>query len=199
MLRGIAERAPFLSDGLLEIVARQLKLRRRHMSAHNAVHRAAFPMIRGILQPGNVLPVNRAVVHRRTGDFVVGGGQVDLRGRERQIILPGDGVSRSAKGIAAVLDMIHGTFGKAEASRRCLVADPAFFFHYIGGNDAPAVFQDNRVGQRQAGKQQHRQCGKQAVWPGFASDSHNLSLTNAVGWSLLAVADACLKLLQFQA
>jgi hypothetical protein len=37
------------------------------------------------------------------------------------------------------------------------------------------------------------------VWPDFASDSHNLSLTNAVGWSLLAVADACLKLLQFQA
>jgi hypothetical protein len=37
------------------------------------------------------------------------------------------------------------------------------------------------------------------VWPDFAGDSHGLSLTNAMRWSLLAVADACLKLLQFQA
>src|SRR5260370_14808751 len=101
------------------------------MSAHNAVHRAAFFMIRGILQAGNVLPVNRAVVHRRAGDFVVRWRRLALRGRERQIILPGDGVSRSATGIAAALDMIHGALGKAEASRRCLVADPSLFFPYI--------------------------------------------------------------------
>lgn len=52
-----------------------------------------------------------------------------------------------------MLDALDDGPRQAQPSGRGLIADPAVFFHDVGRDDAPAIFQDDGIGPRLGAEQ----------------------------------------------